>query len=121
MSVAHEILDELLDAIVHYSEWDIAMKARSLKRAATSGSLLTEQAVSGPHFDLCSVIRAAVPARVLVNYSLRSGTEVLQLKCVDQKVSGTSSQLCITSASSTSHLNAQVTAAITRCTLRCAA
>eukprot|EP00731_Ephydatia_muelleri_P019146 Em0011g1186a len=64
------------------------MKARSLKRAATSGSLLREQAVSGPHFDLCSVIRAAVPARVLVNYSLRSGTEVLQLKCVDQKVSG---------------------------------
>ena len=120
MSVAQEILDELLDAIVHYSEWDIAMKARSLKRAA-SGSLLTEQAVSGPHFDLCSVIRAAVPARVLVNYSLRSGTEVLQLKCVDQKVSGTSSQLSIISASSTSHLNAQVTAAITRCTLPCAA
>lgn len=88
VQVVHEILDELLDAIVHYSEWDIAMKARSLKGTATSESLLTEQVVNGPHFDLCSVIRAAVPDRVLANYSLRSGTEVLQLKCVDQKVSG---------------------------------
>lgn len=86
--VVHDILDELLDAVVHYSEWDIATKARFLKGTAANGCLLMNTAVSGPRFDLFSVIRTAAPARVLTNYCLRSGTEVLQLKCVDQKASG---------------------------------
>ena len=88
MQASEEILHELLDAVVHYSEWDIAMKARSLKGAGPVSSLV-ELVVSGPQFDLCSLIRATVPSRILSNYSLRCGTEILQLKCVDQKASGT--------------------------------
>lgn len=89
VQVAHEILHELLDAVAHYSEWDITMKARSLKRTTAARSSLMELVVNGPQFDLCSIIRATVPARVLASYSLKSRTEVLQLKCVDQKESGT--------------------------------
>ena len=106
--VVKELLKNVLEEATSRSQWDVTDRGKRLaeKVACNERSHRQRMALhdtsfdvslpffslgrSGPITDLCSLVRERCADRILVNYSPRGygHTELLQLKCVDQKASG---------------------------------
>lgn len=82
-----ELLAVLLNDVCSRTRWDIATRGKRLSDVGIVDDPGSK--ASGPHFDVCTLIRRVQASRVLVNYCMRKGhAEVLQLECAEQQASG---------------------------------
>lgn len=86
-AVVEELLAVLLNDVCSRTRWDIATRGKRLSDVGIVDDPGSK--ASGPHFDVCTLIRRVQASRVLVNYCMRKGhAEVLQLECAEQQASG---------------------------------
>ncbi len=86
MDVVQELIETLLDNVTSNSECDIAGKGRRL-----SEGLVTNNNKGTSSLDVVSLIRDDTSGNedTLVDLTVHRGhTNIVQLKCVEQKVSG---------------------------------
>ena len=87
LSVVEELLGVILNDVCSRTHWDIATIGKCLSDVGIMDG--PGNKASGPHFDICTVIRRVQASQVLVNFCTRDGhAEVLQLKCAEQQASG---------------------------------
>ena len=85
-SVVEELLGVILNDVCSRTHWDIATRRQYRGSGDQPG-----MKGSGPHFDICTVLRTVQAPRVLANYCIKDGhAEVLQLACAEQQASGLS-------------------------------
>lgn len=86
-TVVHELLDVLLEEAVLSSKWDVTVigKDQNKRKRVAAPSILAE-----PPTAVCQLVREHCQDEILVNYSMRGckQTELLQLKCLEQRASG---------------------------------
>ena len=87
--LVNQLLEEITDNVFSTLECDITAKGRKMSEGNWRENFSDGFAVSRKPVDAVSLITVGVADRVLVSFTLLGAhTEILQLRCVEQKASG---------------------------------